>query len=994
MAEELTINDALTIRSPDADPKGAPEGSIDQYVLLRELGGGGFGTVYLARNTVSNVDVAVKGLPPLVRNNREELANIRTNFALVSRLHHPNIAAALDLHPANHVAYADRRTEESLRVFSGDTMMVMQYAPGVTLGVWRRQFPGGKVPFDKALTVIRQVASALDYAHAQKIIHRDVKPSNVMVETKADGSLVARVLDFGLAAEIQSSMGRISREVCDRSGTRPYMAPEQWQGRPQGSRTDLYSLAVLFCELVTGDVPFASVFACGDPMVMMTAITSQEFLPPKELPRPVRKALVRALEKDPERRFPSCSAFVQAVSLPATGGWRKKTLVALAMCAIVAAGAFIFVRDRAQREQAVAEALAAQTARDEAERKAKEEAERLAREASAHAAVREAAVQVESRQRAAQEEADRLAREKAAKAAKEKSDREEREKAERAVKEAAKEKLDRAAQGKTKQEAVQAKPVPASRPSASEILSPKEFVAVDTAKLASGTGRRVLLADGLPVEMIWCAPGKTTSGDTVEGFWLGKQEVSQDLWFAVMGERPSAFVGEKGDGRPVENISWDDSATFLEKLCKSTGTTGFRLPSESEWEYACRAGSKTDYSWGADASPKKMRVAESFVDEDHRPGPAGGYPANAWGFLDMHGNVAEWCADRFSGKGEEDVRMLKGGSWRQSMTEAAVKARTRCLSYNANATCGMRLCYSAVRPKAVFKPAETVPGQDSDGTAKHTVMTQQVETVHKQTVASLKPQQLKPGTLNRITIAAGVDLELLWCPPGAFMMGSPPTEEERILAVEDQHEVVLTKGFWMSKYEVTKGMWQVVMADDSLGFFGKEKEPKANVSWLDAMQFVERLNQRLQGVRVRLPTEAEWEYACRAGTSTVFAFGDTLDGGKACCNGNVPYGTLIKGETWTLGPPEVGHYATCANRWGLNDMHGSLFEWCSDWYAASTREFSKTDPAGPKKGDGRVIRGGCWRFAARQCRSAFRTQMDPEKRLDYIGFRICCDQLP
>jgi serine/threonine-protein kinase len=165
--------------------------SCDAFVsgeLLRELGGGGFGLVYLARDTVAGVDVAVKGLPPMVRNNAEELERIRENFALVSKLHHPHIAAALHLHPAKEVSYTDEPTRQKLRVLQGDTLMVMAYASGVTLTKWRKQFPEGKVPVEQALEVCNQVAEALDYAHREKVAHRDVKPSNIMVETREQGS--------------------------------------------------------------------------------------------------------------------------------------------------------------------------------------------------------------------------------------------------------------------------------------------------------------------------------------------------------------------------------------------------------------------------------------------------------------------------------------------------------------------------------------------------------------------------------------------------------------------------------------------------------------------------------------------------------------------------------------------------------------------------------------------------------------------------------------
>lgn len=303
-------------------------GHIDQYELLRELGGGGFGVVFLARDTVSGIEVAVKGLPPIVKNNEEELEQIRRNFALVSKLHHPNIAAALVLHPARDVDYASDQIRQALRVVSGDTLMVMTYAPGVTLSKWRKQFPDGRVPIEEALEVCRQIASAMDYAHAEKVVHRDIKPANVMIETRRISSRVSegwheaneengapqtqffvKVLDFGLAAEIRSSMNRVSRDMGDTSGTRPYMAPEQWAGLKQDGRTDQYALAVLFYELVSGTVPFASAFETGDSIVMMTAVETRtpDLLP---LLSPAQNAaLARALSKDPAQRYDSCTAF-------------------------------------------------------------------------------------------------------------------------------------------------------------------------------------------------------------------------------------------------------------------------------------------------------------------------------------------------------------------------------------------------------------------------------------------------------------------------------------------------------------------------------------------------------------------------------------------------------------------------------------------------------------------------------------------------------------
>ena len=309
---------------------GAPGaiGRIDHYDLVRKLGGGGFGVVYLAKDTASGIDVAIKTLHPLLKNNTEEMEGLRDKFALVSRLAHPNIATALVLHPCRDIQVWGEPARGELGLQSGDSVMVMRYAPGTTLSKWRRQFPGGVVPFELALEVGRQVAAALDYAHGEKIVHRDIKPENIMVETLGAGlggregpagrpaqdpKIRVRILDFGLAAEIRSSMGRLSRDQGDTSGTRPYMAPEQWLGKAQDGRTDQYALACVLYELLSGEPPFAGVFETGDPDIMKTAVATQAPEGLGFLGRAVDAALARALAKDPANRFPSCAAFLAAM---------------------------------------------------------------------------------------------------------------------------------------------------------------------------------------------------------------------------------------------------------------------------------------------------------------------------------------------------------------------------------------------------------------------------------------------------------------------------------------------------------------------------------------------------------------------------------------------------------------------------------------------------------------------------------------------------------
>jgi formylglycine-generating enzyme required for sulfatase activity len=238
---------------------------------------------------------------------------------------------------------------------------------------------------------------------------------------------------------------------------------------------------------------------------------------------------------------------------------------------------------------------------------------------------------------------------------------------------------------------------------------------------------------------------------------------------------------------------------------------------------------------------------------------------------------------------------------------------------------------------------------------------------------------------------AGV--KLCWCPAGRFLMGSPPGEPDR-RPDEDQVEVTLTKGFWTAKYEVTQGQWKRVVGELPGPLTAELPEgddyPVGNVNFAEAEGFCQRLTtlgRRSGGLpadwEFRLPTEAQWEYACRAGTTTATAFGDRLSSRQANFRGT-PYNGAEPGPA--LGrAAKVGSYP--ANAWGLHDMHGNTWEWCRDWYHAKLP--GGVDPdlsAAPATS--RVRRGGGWTDDGWPCRSAFRLRFEPDRRYDHIGFRV------
>lgn len=253
--------------------------------------------------------------------------------------------------------------------------------------------------------------------------------------------------------------------------------------------------------------------------------------------------------------------------------------------------------------------------------------------------------------------------------------------------------------------------------------------------------------------------------------------------------------------------------------------------------------------------------------------------------------------------------------------------------------------------------------------------------------------KLEPILTNQL----GMRLALI--PPGEFMMGSPETEEDRS-DDETLHRVRITEPYYVGIYEVTQAEWESLMGNQpsyfsrngggSSSVSGQDTSrfPVETISWDDATEFCRRLSAR-EGKTYRLPTEAEWEYACRAGTTTPFHFGSILNGEQANVDGNGPYGTSEKGP-YLQRTTRVGSYR--ANAFGLYDMSGNVWEWCQDYYNDSFYRQSPIDNPLNSSGEGyRVLRGGSWYNYARNCRSAYRNWYTPTYRGNYRGVRVVCE---
>jgi formylglycine-generating enzyme required for sulfatase activity len=215
---------------------------------------------------------------------------------------------------------------------------------------------------------------------------------------------------------------------------------------------------------------------------------------------------------------------------------------------------------------------------------------------------------------------------------------------------------------------------------------------------------------------------------------------------------------------------------------------------------------------------------------------------------------------------------------------------------------------------------------------------------------------------------------MVFIPAGEFQMGSPVGEKGHELDEEPLHVVHITKPFYLGKYEVTRAQWDAGMGGTPMRLGDKDRTPASSVSWDDCQAFLQKVGEGL-----RLPTEAEWEYACRAGTTTAYSFGNNE--------------MALRQHGWYDGNSSETHHEVgrkTPNRWGLYDMHGNLWEWCSDWYGPYPPDNGRPmmDPAGPATGGTRVHRGGAWCKSAEDCRCAERGSIPPSLRLARNGFRV------
>ncbi len=569
-----------------------------------------------------------------------------------------------------------------------------------------------------------------------------------------------------------------------------------------------------------------------------------------------------------------------------------------------------------------------------------------------------------------------------------------------------------------------------------------------------------------------------------KGYWLFDTPVTQALWQAVMGSNPAKF---KSPNRPVESISWKDAQAFMAKLNQQKPGLALHLPSEAQWEYACRSGSETALytgpieilgdnnapaldaiAWYGGNSGEGFELdngydSSGWSKKQYSHTSAGTRPVkqkqgNAWGLFDMLGNVWEWTADEWHddyegapadgsawGRYEDSqvVRVVRGGSWHADARLVRSAFRDRLDPGDRGDILGFR----CARVQAELKPGSAdqqtqaarggvpvaermahslgraVVATDVSDVALSFPRRREIEwdlllTTDREILQLQAVQRMNfpwASALGRDCYGlwsefeiADVRQRLRWIPPGRFVMGSPEEESGRYGDEGPQHEVVLTQGYWLFDTPVTQALWQAVM-NDNPSRFKSPTRPVEQVNWTEANAFIAAMNDCVKGLNLSLPSEAQWEYACRAGSETALYSGpiEILGEHNAPALDAIAWYGGNSGEEFELdngwdtsdwkeqqyprdraGTRKVGEKQ--ANGWGLYDMLGNVWEWTADeWHddykgapadgcAWLASEDSETE---------RVVRGGSWGNDARDVRSAFRSRGDPGSRVIGLGFR-------
>ena len=599
-----------------------------------------------------------------------------------------------------------------------------------------------------------------------------------------------------------------------------------------------------------------------------------------------------------------------------------------------------------------------------------------------------------------------------------------------------------------------------------EVVTVNNFGKIISRTPASARQKIEDLGNGIKLEMVYIPGGSFLMGSpeneqgrnqhespqhqvTLQPFYMSKYPITQEQYQAITRENPSHF---KGKSRPVENVTWYDAVEFCQNLSQKTGKI-YRLPSESQWEYACRAGTTTPFYFGETITSELVNCDGNYpysnAPKDKYRGETtdvGSFPPNSFGLYDMHGNVWEWCLDiwhiNYDGAptdgsawetlGDSNIKVLRGGSWSNSSWNCRSARRYNNDGENLIYYRGFRIVWyipetrnsldkmivgktnkrfqnpgkisSVINQTYPKEKTFTPPPQISikltaPPVIKETSLPQKfLKSIPESEIGEIFTFEVvtvnnfgkiicrTPGNARKKIedLGNGIKLEMVYIPGGNFIMGSPENEQGRNQHESPQHQVTL-QPFYMSKYPITQEQYQAITRENPSHFKGKSR-PVKNVTWYDAVEFCQKLSQKT-GKIYRLPSESQWEYACRARTTTPFYFGETITSELANYNGNYTYSNAPKGKHLKK-TTEVGIFPP--NAFGLYDMHGNVWEWCLDiWHdnyngaPNNGRVWERGESSNQ-----RIIRGGSWNNNPNHCRSAFRFNNYFDNCIMNLGFRV------
>lgn len=981
---------------------------FSRYEIQKVLGQGAMGAVYLARDTQLDRNVALK-IPKFGDGNGVDEAEMLARFYREARaaatLRSPNICPVYDVGEID-----------------GQHYITMAFIEGRPLKDYTKS---KKTHSEKQIiTTIRKLALGLSESHEIGVIHRDLKPANIMVDRKGEPV----VMDFGLARRSSSDDVQVTQSGAI-IGTPAYMAPEQVAGDQAAidHRVDIYALGVIMYELITSEMPFK-----GNLMALLQQIALNNPIPPSQL-RP---------DIDPR---------LEAICLKMIAGDREQRYQSMTDVANDLQEVLRNPDERHKQAQAKKKGPKPKTLPT-----AKEESNPalVSIDRTESSVVRLRANQGETAQktkssgppkylliaggigglllllviaffiRPGKQDEQIAAADLVVAPAKEVQAPEEK--------------------------VVKTKPV--SPPP----LADAPFDATVAKQLqqewADYLGEPVETTNSIGMKLAIIPPSEFAMGEDdqivdvtlTKPFRFGVHELTQGQWKAVMETEPWKEQQDvlEGENIAAAYLNWTDATEFCRKLTERERTAGrlregweYRLPTEAEWEYACRAGTTTRF-WFGDSESLLSEYA--WFDENTRKvdeayaHPVGLKKPNPWGLYDVHGNVREWCSDRHgnglaggtdpAGPAAGSSRIYRGGGWNIDAKSCRSAFRLGFDPSKRRHALGCRVVMSPIESVSVDRVGS--PNLKSASEAPPLAVAP-FDAAQGKKYQQSWADYLGVSVEKEVALPGGEKMKLMLIPPGEFMMGSSEEEVKRLLADDQgvilnsriphetpQHRVMINKQFFISRYEITRGDFRAfveatkyktqaevdgkggshglegplttsakILWNTEYGLQQTDRHPVVQVDWSDAVAFCDWLS-TVSGVPCRLPTEEEWEYACRAGTETRWSTGDDPEQLKEAA--------WIRSNSSSKTHP-VGELLP--NSWGLYDMHGNVLEWCADEYQedAYTQKLRGTLKESDESNKKKNLRGGSFFVTDLSARSAYRGAVLPNARQWFFGFRVVMD---